>query len=298
MAIIADTYLTYTSIGQREDLTDFITNISPYKTPVLNRLRRTTATGVTHDFQTDVLEAAEANAVVEGNDAVFTAISPTTRLTNTCQIMAEYFLVSGTADAVSLAGRKNETAYQLVKKGRKLATDMEYGILQNTAVVAGNSTTARTFKGMAGWITTNTIAAAAADVTQLNIDESLSDIWTAGNEGNFMLVCGAWNKREIAGFTTGVTKNLDADDKRLVYSVDVYEAPIGGMVEVVSDHFITASTIFILDPDLWAVAYLRPVKTKELAPSGDARKHMMLVEFTLESKQEAGNASITGTSTS
>ena len=279
-------------------LTNFITNISPKATPVLNRLRRVKASGVTHDFQTDSLTTAAENKQIEGEDYSYTAIVPTTRLTNTCQIMAKTFIVSGTADAVDLAGRKEETAYRLVKAGQELATDMEWGILQNTAVATGNATTARTFKGIAGWITTNTTAKASADIAQVDIDETLSDIWTAGNQGSFMTVCHSWNKRKIAGFTTGVTKNIDAEDKRLVYSVDVYEAPIGGLIEVVADHFVPTSSVFILDPDLWAVAYLRPVKTEELAKTGDARKHALNVEFTMESRAENGNGSLTGTSTS
>ena len=297
MAIVANTFLTYDAIGNREDLTDLITNISPTKTPVLSRLKSNAAKGVTHDFQTDELAAAATNAVVEGNDATFPALTPTTRLTNTCQIMAKYLIVSGTQDVVSKAGRKSELAYQVGKKSKELARDMEYGLLQNAAVVTGNSTTARQFKGIAGWITTNSTALASADVTQANVDDAMSDIWNEGGEGK-LLVCHSHNKKTIAGFTTGVTKNLDADDKRLVYSVDVYEPPIGGVVTVVPDHFISTSVIDILDPDLWCLSYLRRTRIEPLAKTGDATKRQMLVEFTLESRQEKGNAELTGTSTS
>lgn len=298
MAIVANTFLTYSAIGNREDLTDFITNISPTETPVLTRIRKVKASAVTHDFQTDELAAAASNAVVEGNDATFPALTATTRLTNTCQIMAKYLIVSGTQDVVNKAGRKSETSYQLGKKGAELARDMEYGILQNSAVVSGNSTTARQFKGIAGWITTNTTAKASADVAQTDLDDAMSDIWNEGGAGPKMLVCHSHNKKTISGFTTGVTKNLDADDKRLVYSVDVYEPPIGGVMTIVPDHFISTSSIFILNPELWSVAYLRRLRVEPLAKTGDATKKQLLVEFTIESRQEKGNAAITGTSTS
>ncbi len=298
MAIIANTYLTYSAEGEREDLTDIITNISPYDNPILSRLRGVKATGITHDYQTDALMPVDtSNATIEGDDTSFPAVTPTVRLSNTCQIMSKALIVSGTQETISKAGRKSELGYQLSMRSRELGNDMEYGILNNTAVVSGNATTARQFIGIAGSITTNTTAKASADIVQTDIDNAMSDVWIEGGKPK-IIVCHAWNKRQIAGFTTGVTKNLNAADKRLVHSVDVYEPPIGGVVTVVPSHFISTSTVNVLDPELWAVAYLRRTFVKKLSATGDAMKRLMLVEFTIEARQEKGNAELTGTSTS
>ena len=63
-------YQTYQSIGNREDLSDVIYDISPTDTPLLNTLARGKATAVYHEWQTDSLAAATtANAAVEGADA-------------------------------------------------------------------------------------------------------------------------------------------------------------------------------------------------------------------------------------
>jgi hypothetical protein len=256
-----------------------------------------TATAVTHDFQTDALADAAANAVVEGNDATFPALTPTTRLTNTCQIMAKYLMVSGTQDVVNKAGRKRELAYQLMKKSKELARDMEYGVLRNAAVETGNFTTARTFKGMAGWITTNETDKSAAALTQPDIDAAMQTTWTEGGEPS-LLVCHGFNKRKIAGFVTSVTRNIEGSSNKLVNNIDVYEAPVGGMLTVVPDHFIATDDVFIIDPDLWALAYLRRARVEKLAKTGDAAKRQIIVEFTVESRQEKGNASIINTTTS
>ena len=50
--------------------------------------------------------------------------------------------------------------------------------------------------------------------------------------------------------------------------------------------------IFLLSPDLWDVAYLSGRKSvwKDLAPAGDNEKGMILSEYTLIARQEAGNA--------
>jgi len=48
----------------------------------------------------------------------------------------------------------------------------------------------------------------------------------------------------------------------------------------------------ILDPEYAALAYLRPFQTIELAKAGDADKTQVLVEVTLEVKNEAAHGII------
>lgn len=50
MAIFTNTFLTYSSIGNREDLTDLIKNISPTKTPFMSAIGTTEASAVTHEL--------------------------------------------------------------------------------------------------------------------------------------------------------------------------------------------------------------------------------------------------------
>jgi hypothetical protein len=49
---------------------------------------------------------------------------------------------------------------------------------------------------------------------------------------------------------------------------------------------------FVLDPEYAAVAYLRPFQTNELAKSGDADVTQLLVEYTLEVRNQAAHAII------
>jgi hypothetical protein len=72
------TFQTYQSIGNREDLTDVIYNISPTDTPFMSSVGKTKATAVYHEWQTDALAAAVANnAAVEGADATSLTVTPT-----------------------------------------------------------------------------------------------------------------------------------------------------------------------------------------------------------------------------
>ncbi len=109
-------FRTYAAVGLREDLSDIIYNISPTDTPFMSSVGKTKATAVYHEWQTDSLAAAAANAAVEGADASTATLSPTTRVGNRTQISQKTVGVTGTLQAVDKAGRKSELAYQLLNK--------------------------------------------------------------------------------------------------------------------------------------------------------------------------------------
>ena len=48
MALITNTFTTYTAVGIREDLSDIIYNISPTETPYMTGIAREKATAIFH----------------------------------------------------------------------------------------------------------------------------------------------------------------------------------------------------------------------------------------------------------
>ena len=72
MTAITSTYITTGGskvIGQREDLTDAIWNISPTMTPFSSAIAKTKAKAIYHEWQTDSLAAASlTNYNNEGDD--------------------------------------------------------------------------------------------------------------------------------------------------------------------------------------------------------------------------------------
>src|SRR6056300_761037 len=153
------TYQTHQAVGEREDLTDVIYNISPTDTPFMSSVGKTKATGVYHEWQTDSLAAADIdNAAVEGADASSATMSPTVRVGNYTQISQKTIQVAGTLEAVDKAGRKSEKAYQLSKASAELKRDMEKILLSNKAAAAGaggGTPSARKLGGLQTWINTN-----------------------------------------------------------------------------------------------------------------------------------------------
>ena len=151
----ADTFDTYDQIGIREDLKDLISLITPFDTPFLSGIGEARADNTLFEWQTDTLAAAAENAVIDGDDATTDAVAATTRLSNRTQISDKVVLLSGSAQAVKVAGRPDEMAYQVAKRAKELKRDMETGLLANTARTAGSSSVARRTAGVPAWIATN-----------------------------------------------------------------------------------------------------------------------------------------------
>jgi len=309
------TFQTYQSIGNREDLTDVIYNISPTDTPFMSSVGKTKATAVYHEWQTDALAAAVANnAAVEGADATSLTVTPTARVGNRTQISTKTVQIAGTQDsAVSKAGRKSEKAYQLAKASSELKRDMEKTLLSNNAAAAGDSSTARTLGGLQAWLETNYVGAGTAGsdgttarvsgtdaaFTEAMLKSAVKQAFVQGGNPSVLMVTPT-QKQVVSGFAGIAEQRYQAPSNApttIVGAADVYLSDFGTL-SVVPNRFMTADSddngevAFVLDPEYAAVAYLRPFQTNELAKTGDSEKTQLLVEYTLEVKNEKAHAII------
>ena len=308
------TYQTYTAIGQREDLSDVIYNISPTETPFLNSVGKTKATAVYHEWQTDSLAAVNvSNYAVEGATASDATIGVTTRVGNRTQISQKTIKISGTLDAVNKAGRKSEKAYQLAKASSEIKRDMEAILLSNQVASAGNSSTARVLGGLQAWLNTSYSGGTSGTAGSLGttarvtgtdraftatlLNTVMQSAYTAGGSPTMLLVTPA--QKVVASTFTGIAtryRDVPANQQaQIVNAADVYVSDFG-VIQIVPDRFIPNSdsddTAFLLDTEMAAVAYLRPFQTNELAQVGDADLTQLLVEYTLEVKNEAAHGII------
>ena len=305
-------YNAYDAIGLREDLTDVIYDISPTETPFMSSIGKTKATAVFHEWQTDSLSAATTNnAAVEGADASDATLSPTVRLGNYTQILQKTIKVSGTLDAVNKAGRKSEKAYQLAKASQELKRDLETILLANQGRSAGTTnSTARKMGSLLSWIKTNSsVQTNGSDPTTIGtstrtdgntrtftealLKEVVAEVFASGGVPKILMV-GPSGKQKVSSFTglSAYRYNVNAGgggaQATIVGAADVYLSDFGSM-SVVPNRFMRSRDALILDPEYAALAYLRPFQTNELAKAGDADKTQVLVEVTLEVKNEAAH---------
>ena len=314
MAQPTNTFDTYDSVGEREDLSDVIYSIAPTDTPFLSSAAKTKATAVLHEWQTDSLAAAATNnAVIEGDEATLDASTATTRLSNSTQIMDKTVVITGTQESVDKAGRASELAYQIAKRAKELKRDMEATITGNIAEVGGNSTTTRKMGTLGSWVTTDDDLAsdgasgagagnaAHTDGTQRAFTEAqlksvIKSVWNAGGDPSMVMV-GPFNKQKLSGFTGNSTRFDAGADATLYTSVDVYASDFG-QLQVVPNRFSRDRDAYVLDMEYWGIAFLRDFSMHELAKTGDSEKRQLLVEATLESRNEAASGLVADLTTS
>jgi len=309
------TYQTYTAIGMREDLSDVIYSISPTDTPFMSSIGKTKATAVLHEWQTDSLAAATlSNFAVEGDTASDATMSPTTRVGNRCQIAQKTVKISGTLQAVDKAGRKSEKAYQLAKASSEIKRDMETTLLSNQIAANGNSTTARKLGGLQAWLNTNYsggtdgVAGASGTTARTNgtnrtftediLKVVVREVYASGGNPKVLMVNPA-HKQLVSTFTGIAAQRFMAPSNSpttIISAADVYLSDFGS-ISVVPNRFMTSTNscddvAFIVDPDMAAVAYLRPFQTNELAVTGDNESTQLLAEYTLEVKNQGAHGII------
>lgn len=311
-------YDAYRSV--REDLSNVIYNISPTETPFVSNIGRDKAAQTFSEWQTDSLVNPDgANAQLEGDDAPATdAAQQTNRVGNYSQISRKIAQVSGTVETIGLAGMKSAMGYQMAKKSSELKRDIEFIVTGDQAAVVGNNTTKRKTAALGAWIITNAYVgastgavpvmssgsdgypatAAVAGTTQAFTEAALKTVlqamWTSGGniDRSFLLVDGT-NKGVISNFTGIATKFKDVQGKSqaiIIGAADVYVGDFGD-IRVVPSRFLGApKNVYAVDPELCGIAYLRGFRTEALAKTGDNTKRMLLCEWMLKIKNQAGLA--------
>ena len=308
-------FRTYAAIGLREDLSDIIYNISPTDTPFMSSVGKTKATAVYHEWQTDSLAAAAANAAVEGADASTATLSPTTRVGNRTQISQKTVGVTGTLQAVDKAGRKSELAYQLSKASSEIKRDMEFTLLNNTVQSNGTAgSTARVLGGLQTWLSSNGDFGSGGSAgssgttartngtnrtfTETELKTVIKEVFESGGSPKILMVTPA-HKQTVSAFAGIAAQRYMAPSDApttIIGAADIYLSDFGS-VSVVPNRFMLSGNsanevAFVLDPEYAAVAYLRPFQTIELAKNGDSDRTQLLVEYTLEVKNEAAHGII------
>lgn len=324
MSVPSNTYQTYTQTNIREDLSNLIFNVDPFKTPILNMTKKNKATQSNHEWDTDSLAAQNlANAQVEGDDPSSQVLAPTARMGNYVQTSNKVVQLSGKSQAVVAAGGTNKMGYQLMKKSKELKRDIEGILTYNSAKAAGNSSTAAKMAGLPCWLATNTVFqtggtpaganpslaangwtdgsstrtynSVTAALTETMVKSVLQKIYSSSGESPEYAVVSPVNKQIISGFAGPGTRFIEVEDKTLKTAVDVYQSDFGD-VKIIPDIFLAQSKdCFFINPNYLRVAYLRPFQTTPLAKTGDSDKKMLLVDYTLEVGNEKANGLITDT---
>ncbi len=294
---------TYDAVGNKDDISEIITNIAPYDTPIFSKIGRTKAIAVYHQWLEDTLGDPEPiNAFPEGFTFFTEAAMPRTLLGNFTQIMSKGIHVTGTQEVVAKhGGITSEIAYQLQKKIKELAFDCEKAIITQSTLnpgSMGNQTTgaspiARQFGGLPYWIVTNVFdnAGAQRPLTFDLINSALETTWSMGGKPSILLVSPR-NKRIISTFTAGNTKYMEGNkERKLTQVISVLETDFG-VLQCLTDRWMPTDTVYGLSPEYIKKAFLRNFKPINLPKQNDAERKNIYGEWTIEMRAEKAHFAI------
>jgi hypothetical protein len=315
MAAVANTFLSTSAVGNREELSDVVSRITPQDTPIYSMIGKGSCKSVHPEWETDDLAAPAENIQPEGNDYDFDAITPPERMGNYTQIMRKTWIISGTQEVVDEAGNVQKRRYQKLKKGVEIKKDVELAIVTNNASVAGAT---REFGGLPTWIETNAnreaggsnggfnsgtgLTVAATNGSQRAFTKViLDDVMKQGYEegANFRhFVCSPYVKSVFVTFMsdTNVASFRYAVEggkgNSIVANADVYEGPFGKIMVHPNRVMTTAATArngFFIDTEFLKFLWLRKIQEdKDVAKTGDADKGVIIGEGTLKVSNEKG----------
>lgn len=316
MAPLPNTKLSTQVVGNREELSDIISMITPQDTPIYSDISKGNASSVHPEWEVDELAPPQENIKPEGNEYEYDETDTPDRVGNYTQIMDKSGSVSNTQEAVEQAGNANKVKRQKYKKGVELRKDLELAILTNNASVAGAT---REFGGLPTWIETNanrgagganggfdintglTIAATNGTqraFTQDQMDDVAQQGYQAG--ANFRNVyVSPWVKSVFVTFMSNPNVAAyryaaqNGDSNSIVSNADIYEGPFGKVYikpnRVMAANAGVARNAWFVDTSMLSFLWLRKIhEDKDLAKTGDKKPFVLIGEGTLKVHNEAG----------
>jgi len=312
MTIIANTFTSFDAKGIREELANVISNIAPEETPFTSNVGSENVSNTFFEWQLDDLSSVDVTPVIDGDDvASFDATTATVRVGNYTQIRRRSMIIADNLGFQDLAGRNDEVAYQLAKRGKEIKRDLETIYTGNTARSAGSASAGRVTAGLGAWIATNVNKAgdgtnptavdgsdARNDGTQRDFTEAmLKDVmqkaYTAGGNPSVLMV-GPYNKTVVSGFAGIAAQRYQAPTDgptTIIGAADVYLSDFGALT-VVPNRFSRERDAWCLDTEYASIATLRPIQAVDLAKTGDAEKKMLICETGVKISNEKAHGLI------
>ena len=312
MAKVTNAFDTYTAVGQREDLSDVVYNISPEETPFVSMAGKRSVSHTLFEHQTEALPAVSTTAQLEGDTIAAAASNNTVRNSNQCQILYRSAAVTGTEAAMNRAGINDAMAHQLSIMSRALKRDVEKLMLGNSVKNSGAAGTARTTAGILAKLATNiskgggsganpTAAQAAVgstartDGTARAFTETLFKAvlklcFDSSGDQPTEVIMSAANKQIASGFAGRASATqvvaLPGKADEVNANVSLYSGDFG-VYAIQADRFIRGEKdVLIINPEFVKIAQLRAFETQDIGRTGDAQGKYIVWEGGLQVDNE------------
>jgi hypothetical protein len=289
MAQLGGTLHTYMDTIKREDILDEIQDISPDDNPLISTLGTESVAGTVHQWAEMAISRDTAtDASPQGDDNSYSDLTLPTMRSNITQIIKKTFSVSETDIIVDKVSPKDAYARELGCAMRRLKNSMEFAVIRASAV-SGQSGVTAYMSGFINQVTgigSSSLRPSGTSLTETEFNDQLGLSWDATDSfvADMILVSGNL-KRDISLFTAGNTRNVTADDKRLVRAISVYESDFGihelrAHKDMPHASTTTGHGMLMIRKELCKIGYLRPPKHVANSVTGDNKKGHVVTELT------------------
>lgn len=243
---------------------------------------------------------------IEGAATTYGDLTVETRSNNRTVILEEAVRLSRTKASIATVTGEDAMAKEKQRALRRLKSQMESAIV-NGVYAAGSSGVARGMAGIDGMISTNVTARTSGQsFTETELNDMVQDSWdrVGGSYVMDLLVAPVVIKRRVAGFTSNLTRNINAAEKRLVNEVRVYDSQVGQTVAIIAHKDVnkTAGTLTVLGlrEELFELSFLvdsGEPHWEDRAKDGDRENGVYITELTGVSYDERASVKRTGYNT-
>jgi len=232
---------------------------------------------------------------LEGADVAEDTSRARSRTGNYCMIVKKDVIISGTTRAVTmLGGIQDEWTYQVQKKLRETLRDLEKAVILSklTGNTLGSASGYRTMAGMLAMITTN--VSSWGTLTDSALTSSWKLAWDNGGTDCNLLLCGDTVKRVIDQFNGTRVQVIQGSPGEPSFRnlVSIFECTYGA-APVMLSRWMPANKFALISTERVKVVPLqgRSFQFQEVSKTGDSTKGMVLGEYTLELRNQAGMVS-------
>lgn len=315
----------------RESVMDMVVNIDPFDTPFHNLAPKVPAKHTTEEWLVDTLSATSTAGLTEGSPFAQNDLASPSRVVNITQIFGKYLMVSETQQAVSPYGFSDTFLYEVMKGTREVMRNIEKRIFTvsggSAAGTMVNPTggTARAMKTLDDFIQTNRYhvdstalgrggtTASVASLSEVVFNRLLELVYIQGGNPGWCFAHPTFKRKlsnQIGGAALGtggttITLNMNASERAIVRSINTYLSDFG-IINIVTDRWCSISTnaagdtnnlagiLHFLELPRCQIAYLRPLRFRQLAADGDRVRGMVIGELTLKVLAEKACGSLVG----
>jgi len=294
---------------KRESLLSILKDVSPNTDNyfVTNLGVAPAATNTLHQWGVyNTARPTSVTGVIEGSVPSYNDLATPEKSSNYTVILDESVRISDTQMAISTITGENPMAFQKDRALKRLKAKMEY-VTINGDVVARASGVASGMAGFHNMISTNATArASGTSFTELELNDMMQNSYDQVSMEFIadLLVCPMIIKRRIATFTSNLTRNVDASDKKLDNEIRVYDSTVGQTVKIIPHKDVrtvnvdatNSLAVYALREETFKHAFLvgQEPKWQELARDGHRENGMYKTEFTLVAFAQRASVRRTG----